>query len=428
MPADDINRSLDAICAKRDGAVLSAASYRHLVDDLTKGRLSDAQAGAFLMAATINGLTDAEAAGLCMAMVASGKRRSWTSMHPLVDKHSTGGVGDKVSLVLAPLAAACGLSVPMFSGRGLGMTGGTIDKLSAISGFRSDLSDERLQAVLDAAGCFIAAGDQLVPADARLYALRDATGTAECPGLIASSIMAKKITAGAASLLVDVKVGAGAFCANLESARALAELMVDIGEAADLSTACVLTTMDFVLGATAGNACEVQEAIAVLQGRGPKEIADLAITQVAVMAAQVRADLPLSVIARRLQDGSAYERFCAMCMAQGADPGPRIARPKASLVVRAAKNGEFTGCRADLLGRAVWHCGAGRARPDAPVDVTAGARILATPGDRISAGEEIVVLEGADRGALESAAALATESVVVDGYRRARVLGWVDAP
>ncbi|MEW6582297.1 MAG: thymidine phosphorylase, partial [Actinomycetota bacterium] len=330
--------AVDVIRAKRDGRELTDGEVRWFVDAYTRGEVADEQAAALLMAIVFRGLTPGELAAWTDAMVRSGRRLDLSGVgRPTVDKHSTGGVGDKVSLPLCPLVAACGAAVPQLSGRGLGHTGGTLDKLEAIPGVRTDLSADAFRAqVRDVGVAIAAAGDDLAPADRRLYALRDVTGTVESIPLIASSVMSKKIAEGTASLVLDVKTGGGAFMRDPADARELARTMVALGAAHGVRTVALVTGMDEPLGLTAGNALEVREAVEVLAGGGPTDVVEvtLALAEEMLALAGVDADP-----AAALRDGRAMDRWRAMVRAQGGDPDAPLPTARVVEVVRASRGG-----------------------------------------------------------------------------------------
>jgi thymidine phosphorylase len=312
-----------------------------------------------------------------------------------VDKHSTGGVGDKVSLILAPLVASCGAAVPQLSGRGLGHTGGTLDKLESIPGWRATLSNADIIRVLATTGCVIcAAGDGLAPADRRLYALRDVTGTVESIPLIASSIMSKKIAEGTGSLVLDVKVGSGAFMPDLAAARELAQTMVDLGNAHGVRTSALLTRMDTPLGNAVGNAVEVQESVATLRGDGPADLVEVTLALATEMLALAGIDADPAVA---LADGRALERYHAMIAAQGGDPTADLPSARHTEIVGAESAGWLRVLDAKAVGVAAWRLGAGRARKEDPVSAAAGIVCLAKPGDKVAAGQPVLELRGDDQ-------------------------------
>jgi len=354
---------------------------------------------ALLMAIYFRGLDQAELRAWTAAMIASGDRLDLSSIEkPTVDKHSTGGVGDKVSLILAPLVASCGAAVPQLSGRGLGHTGGTLDKLESIPGFRAGLTPAETLAVLASAGCVIcAAGSGLAPADRRLYALRDVTGTVESIPLIASSIMSKKIAEGTGALVLDVKVGTGAFMTGLEQARELARTMVALGAEHQVRTRALLTRMDTPLGRAVGNAVEVAEAVQALQGRGPADLIEVTLALAAQMLALAYPDAgppadPPADPAAALTDGRALAAYRAMVRAQGGDPDAPLPRAAHTHLVPAPGPGWLTRLDALAVGTAAWRLGAGRARKEDEVSATAGIICLAKPGDRVQAGQPVLEL------------------------------------
>ncbi|WP_338893101.1 thymidine phosphorylase [Rhodococcus sovatensis] len=386
--------AVSIIAAKRDGHELTPMQIDWVIDAFTKGIVADEQMSALAMAILWRGMTRAELARWTAAMIASGNRMDFTSLpRPTVDKHSTGGVGDKITLPLAPLVAACGAAVPQLSGRGLGHTGGTLDKLESIPGWRADLSSEEIHAILadPAVGAVVcAAGADLAPADKRLYALRDVTGTVESIPLIASSIMSKKIAEGTGALVLDVKVGAGAFMKNIDDAQALAEAMVGLGTDAGVRTVAVLTAMDCPLGLTAGNALEVEESLDVLAGGGPADIVELTLTLARTMlaAAGIEGVDP----ADKLADGTAMDQWRAMIAAQGGDPAAPLPVAKESLLITAESDGVVTALDAMGVGVAAWRLGAGRERQGEAVQAAAGVRLHAKPGDRVTAGAPLATL------------------------------------
>ena len=374
------------IRAKRDGHRLSGDDIRWLFGAYAKGEVADEQMSALLMAIYFQGLDGAELRAWTAEMIASGDRLDLAPIRkPTVDKHSTGGVGDKVSLILAPLVAACGAAVPQLSGRGLGHTGGTLDKLESIPGFRTALSPAETISTLNAVGCVIcAAGSGLAPADRRLYALRDVTGTVESIPLIASSIMSKKIAEGTSALVLDVKVGTGAFMKSHDRARELARTMVALGEEHGVRTKALLTRMDVPLGRAVGNAVEVEESVAALKGVGPPDLMAVTLALAAQMLelAGIEAD-PAAAIA----DGRAHETFRAMVIAQGGDPDAPLPRaPHVRPVLQAPADGWLTRLDALKVGTAAWRLGAGRARKEDAVSAAAGVICLAKPGDQVQQG------------------------------------------
>jgi len=387
-----VTDAVTLIRAKRDGCRLADDEIAWLFEAYARGEVADEQMSALLMAIYFRGLDRAELRTWTAAMLASGDRLDLSSVgRPTVDKHSTGGVGDKVSLILAPLVASCGAAVPQLSGRGLGHTGGTLDKLESIPGFRAGLSPEQTIDVLVRTGCVIcAAGAGLAPADRRLYALRDVTGTVESIPLIASSIMSKKIAEGTSALVLDVKVGTGAFMKSREAARELAQTMVALGEEHQVRTRALLTPMDTPLGRAVGNAVEVEESVAALMGDGPPDLMEvtLALARQMLALAGIGAD-PAAAIA----DGRAHRTFRAMVSAQGGDPDAPL--PQAAHVTRALPapaDGWLARLDALAVGTAAWRLGAGRARKEDAVSAAAGVICLAKPGDRVRAGQPLLEL------------------------------------
>jgi thymidine phosphorylase len=359
------------------------------------GAFAEEQMSALLMAIYLRGMSAAETAAWAGAMISSGTRADLSGLGPCVDKHSTGGVGDKLSLIVVPLVAVFGAVVPQMSGRGLGHTGGTLDKMESIPGWRADLSPAALVGVLRSVGCAItAAGADLAPADRRLYALRDITATVESLPLIASSIMSKKVAEGTQSLLLDVKVGSGAFMKDVAQARALASAMISIGSAHGVRTAALLTSMDTPLGLAAGHAVEVAEALEVLGGGGPSDVRELAVASAAVMLEL--AGLTGVSPAAALDDGRALEVFRAMVRAQGGDPDAPLPTGRLLGVVSASRSGFVQRLDAYAVGMAAWRLGAGRSRPGEAVSAAAGVTCLAKPGAPVVPGQPIVELRGDD--------------------------------
>ncbi len=384
--------AVEVISVKRDKGELSDSQIDWVIDAYTQGRVADEQMSALAMAILLNGMTRREIARWTAAMIASGERMDFSSLsRPTSDKHSTGGVGDKITLPLAPLVAACGVAVPQLSGRGLGHTGGTLDKLESIPGWRAALSNDEMLAQLESVGAVIcAAGDGLAPADKKLYALRDVTGTVEAIPLIASSIMSKKIAEGTGSLVLDVKVGSGAFMKTLDSARELAETMVALGTDAGVHTVALLTDMGTPLGLTAGNAIEVAESVDVLAGGGPADVVELTLALAREMLAGAgRTDVDP---ADRLADGSAMDVWKQMIRAQGGDPDATLPVARESHVVDAPSSGLLTRLDAMAVGLAAWRLGAGRARKEDPVQAGAGVIWHARPGDTVAEGQPLFTL------------------------------------
>jgi thymidine phosphorylase len=388
--------AVDVIVAKRDGHELTDDQIDWVVDAYTRGVVADEQMSALAMAILLNDMTPHEIARWTAAMIASGERMDFSTVgRPTADKHSTGGVGDKITLPLAPVVAACGAAVPQLSGRGLGHTGGTLDKLESIPGWRASLSNEEMLAVLRDVGAVIcAAGDGLAPADKKLYALRDVTGTVEAIPLIASSIMSKKIAEGTGALVLDVKVGSGAFMKDEARARALAERMVALGEDAGVRTRALLTAMDTPLGLTAGNALEVRESVEVLAGGGPADVVELTLVLARTMLelAGVHGPDPEDV----LRDGRAMDSWRRMIAAQGGDPDAPLPVAPEQHVVTAERSGVLTRLDALAVGISAWRLGAGRARKEDPVSAGAGIEMHAKPGDAVVAGQPLLTLHADD--------------------------------
>jgi thymidine phosphorylase len=403
---------VDLIRAKRDGDRLSPGDIRWLIDAYTAGAVADEQMSALLMAIYFRGLDPAELRAWTRAMISSGERLELTGLAaPTVDKHSTGGVGDKVSLILAPLVASCGAAVPQLSGRGLGHTGGTLDKLESIPGWRASLSNADIIRLLADVGCVIcAAGAGLAPADRRLYALRDVTGTVESIPLIASSIMSKKIAEGTGSLVLDVKVGTGAFMPDLASARELAETMVELGNAHGVRTSALLTRMDTPLGRAVGNAVEVTESVATLRGEGPADLVEVTLALATEMLALAGIDAdPTAALA----DGRALERYRAMITAQGGDPAAEMPSAEHTEIVRAEKGGWLQVLNARAVGVAAWRLGAGRARKEDPVSASAGIICMAKPGDEVAVGEPLLELRSDDSARFARALEALTDAIEI---------------
>jgi thymidine phosphorylase len=400
------------IRVKRDGGELSQRQIEDLMRAYLAGEFAEEQMAALLMAIVWRSMTPAELTTWTAAMIASGQRVDLSSLgRPTVDKHSTGGVGDKLSLILVPLVAVFGAAVPQMSGRGLGHTGGTLDKLESIPGWRADLDPaELLRLLAQVGGVITAAGPELDPADRRLYALRDITATVESIPLIASSIMSKKIAEGTRSLLLDVKVGSGAFMTDLGQARQLAQTMTQLGQAHGVRTAAMLTAMDTPLGRAVGNAVEVQEALDVLGGGGPGDVRDLTI-------AEAEAMLQLAGIsgdpAKALADGRAMDKFHEMIQAQGGDLSQPLAQGHTLGTVTAWRDGVIRRLDARAVGMASWRLGAGRSRPGETVSAAAGVICQAKPGEHVVTGQPIVELLGDDPTRLEAALAELTGAIEI---------------
>ncbi|GAA1788717.1 thymidine phosphorylase [Nostocoides veronense] len=384
--------AVDVIIAKRDKRELSDEQIRWVIDAYTRGVVAEEQMSALNMAVLLNGMTRREIATWTDAMIKSGERMDFSSLkNPTADKHSTGGVGDKITLPLAPLVAVFGVAVPQLSGRGLGHTGGTLDKLESIPGWQAGMSNEAMLAQLDDVGAVIcAAGSGLAPADKKLYALRDVTGTVEAIPLIASSIMSKKIAEGTGALVLDVKVGSGAFMKNIEDARELARTMVDLGTDAGVKTVALLTDMSTPLGYTAGNAIEVRESVDVLSGGGPADVVELTVRLAEEMleaAGKVGQDVRAA-----LQDGRALDAWKRMIRAQGGDPDAPMPVAKHNEEILAERDGFVTAMDAYAVGVAAWRLGAGRARKEDPVQAGAGVQMHRKPGDPVRKGETLLTL------------------------------------
>ncbi|MET8854045.1 thymidine phosphorylase [Amycolatopsis sp. NPDC004625] len=382
--------AVDVIRTKRDGGALSDEQIDWVVDAYTRGDVAEEQMSALAMAIFLRGMTSAEISRWTHAMIASGERLSLDVSRPTVDKHSTGGVGDKITLPLAPLVAACGAAVPQLSGRGLGHTGGTLDKLESIPGWRASLSTSEILAQLEDVGAVVcAATSGLAPADKKLYALRDVTSTVESIPLIASSIMSKKIAEGASGLVLDVKFGSGAFMKSLDQARSLAAALTSIGADHGVPTTALLTDMNVPLGRAVGNAVEVAESVDVLRGGGPADVVALTVALAREMLALAGLDVdPAAVLA----SGEAYEVWCRMISAQGGDPSAPLPTPAHVHTVVAPSSGVLASLDAYAVGVAAWRLGAGRARKEDPVQAAAGILCLAKPGDTVSEGEPLLEL------------------------------------
>ncbi len=405
--------AVEIIAAKRDRNVLTDPQIDWVIDAYTRGVVADEQMSALLMAILLNGMGSHEIARWTDAMINSGERMNWSALdRPTVDKHSTGGVGDKITLPLAPLVAACGGAVPQLSGRGLGHTGGTLDKLESIPGWRASISNEEMLAVLQKCGAVIcAAGAGLAPADKKLYALRDVTATVEAIPLIASSIMSKKIAEGTSALVLDVKTGVGAFMADPEKAKELARTMVELGKRAGVNTRALVTAMDVPLGLTAGNALEVRESVEVLAGGGPSDIVELTLILAREMldAAGISGKDP----ERALKDGSAMDVWRTMISAQGGNPDAPLPVAKDQLVVKAQASGTMLSMDAMKVGVAVWRLGAGRSRQGEQVQAGAGIEIHCKPGEVIAAGSPIFTLHTDTPERFARAQEILSDSVII---------------
>ncbi len=404
--------AVELIRAKRDGHRLTDAAIGWLIAAYTDGQIADEQMAAMAMAIYFRGMDDRELATWTRAMIATGSRMDFATLNrPTVDKHSTGGVGDKITLPLVPLVAACGAAVPQLSGRGLGHTGGTLDKLESIPGWRAHLSNAEMLAQLSDLGAVIcAAGSGLAPADQKLYALRDVTATVESIPLIASSIMSKKIAEGAASLVLDVKAGSGAFMKEVDAARELAGRMVELGKAAGVQTVAVLTDMSTPLGRTVGNALEVREAVEVLAGGGPDDVVQLTLALATEMVSLAGLDTDPAQI---LSSGKAMDVWRRMIRAQGGDCDAALPTARFTDDVRASTAGVVTAMDAMAIGVASWRLGAGRARQGDSVQATAGIELLARPGDRVDAGTPLRRLHTDTPGTFAAAREALTDAIVI---------------
>jgi thymidine phosphorylase len=381
----------DLIYAKRDGGVLTEEQIRWFINAFTKNEIPDEQAGSFLMAVFFQGLNKEELNVWTDAMIKSGEILDLSGVgKPTVDKHSTGGVGDKISLPLCPLVASFGAAVPQLSGRGLGTFGGTLDKMESVSGFNITLSNEKMIQQLKDVGVFItAAGAGLAPADRKMYSFRDVIGTVECIPLIASSIMSKKIAEGTQSLVLDVKAGRGAFMKDFSKAKQLAETMVEIGNKAGVKTVALITQMDTPLGNAVGNALEVSESIDVLNGKGPQDVIEitLALAKEMLQLAGINKDP-----ATGLKDGTALQVWKKMIVAQGGNPDIEIPVAKQKENVVATKSGYITDLDAYAIGLSAWRLGAGRAKKEDAVSKTAGIICLAKEGDYVEKDQPVLEL------------------------------------
>ena len=385
--------AVEIIGAKRDKKELTDPQIDWVIDAYTKGVVADEQMSALLMAILLNGMNSREISRWTNSMINSGERMEWSALdRKTVDKHSTGGVGDKITLPLAPLVAACGGAVPQLSGRGLGHTGGTLDKLESIPGWRASLSNSEMLEVIKKCGAVIcAAGAGLAPADKKLYALRDVTGTVQAIPLIASSIMSKKIAEGTSALVLDVKTGSGAFMSDPKKAGELARVMVDLGKQAGVKMRALVTAMDVPLGLTAGNALEVRESIEVLAGGGPSDVVELTLVLAREMlvAAGIK---PLMDPADALKNGAAMDSWRAMISAQGGDVDAPLPVAKEKMVISADADGTLSSMDAMSVGIAAWRLGAGRSKQGEKVSLGAGIEIHAKPGANVKKGDAIFTL------------------------------------
>ena len=406
--------AVEIIAAKRDRNELSDKQIDWTVDAYTRGVIADEQMSALLMAILLNGMNSREISRWTNAMINSGERMNWSALdRPTADKHSTGGVGDKITLPLAPLVAACGGAVPQLSGRGLGHTGGTLDKLESIPGWRASLSnDEMLKVLQDTGAVICAAGAGLAPADKKLYALRDVTATVEAIPLIASSIMSKKIAEGTSALVLDVKTGSGAFMSDPAKAGELARTMVQLGLDAGVKTRALVTAMDVPLGLTAGNALEVRESIEVLAGGGPADVVELTILLAREMidAAGIVGKDP----ADALKDGSAMDHWKRMISAQGGDLDAKLPVAREKHVITADESGIMTKMDAMKIGVSAWRLGAGRSKQGEKVQAGAGVEMHAKPGDYIKKGEPLLTLHTDEPARFDRAIEILTGAIVIE--------------
>ena len=407
--------AVDIIRAKRDGGTLSLEQITWVIDAYARGEVGDEQMAALAMAIYLRGMDSAEIRQWTRAMVNSGDRMDFSGLsQPTVDKHSTGGVGDKITLPLVPLVAAFGVAVPQLSGRGLGHTGGTLDKLESIPGWKADLTNDQVLAQLrEVGGVICAAGSGLAPADKKLYALRDVTGTVDSIPLIASSIMSKKIAEGTGSLVLDVKVGSGAFMRSIPDAQKLAKTMVELGNTAGVRTRALLTDMSAPLGKTVGNALEVRESVEVLAGGGPRDVVELTVALAREMLES--AGVTGVDVAAALKDGRAMDKWREMIQAQGGDPDATLPVAKEKTYIRAQRSGYITEMDALRVGYASWRLGAGRAFQGAPVMKTAGIEINKRVGEAIEAGEPLFTLHTDEPERFERAADMLDGAVSIDG-------------
>jgi thymidine phosphorylase len=406
--------AVEIIGAKRDNNELSDSQIDWVIDAYTKGVVADEQMSALLMAILLNGMNSREISRWTDAMINSGERMEWSMLdRKTVDKHSTGGVGDKITLPLAPLVAACGGAVPQLSGRGLGHTGGTLDKLESIPGWRASLSNAEMLEVIKTCGAVIcAAGAGLAPADKKLYALRDVTGTVQAIPLIASSIMSKKIAEGTSALVLDVKTGSGAFMSDPKKASELARVMVDLGTRAGVKTRALVTAMDVPLGLTAGNALEVRESVEVLAGGGPSDVVELTLVLAREMldAAGIK---ELMDPADALRNGAAMDSWKKMIRAQGGDPDAKLPVAKESAKILADKDGTLSSMDAMSVGIAAWRLGAGRSKQGEQVSLGSGIEIHAKPGAQVKKGDLIYTLHADESARFERAQSALQNSIVI---------------
>ncbi len=414
--------AVQLILQKREKGELSTAGINWLIENYTKGVVADEQMSAMTMAILLNGMNRREITDLTMAMIASGERLDYSKLGvPTADKHSTGGVGDKITLPLAPLVSVFGVAVPQLSGRGLGHTGGTLDKLESVPGWRAALSNQEMFDQLQKVGAVVcAAGSGLAPADKKLYALRDVTGTVEAIPLIASSIMSKKIAEGTGALVLDVKVGSGAFMKDLDRARELAQVMVQIGEDAGVKISALLTDMSTPLGRKIGNALEVEESVEVLAGGGPADVVDLTVMLAEEMLRL--AGKPGEDVRAALHDGRAMDKWNDMISAQGGDPKAELPKAKFSHTVLAEETGSITKLDALAAGIASWRLGAGRARKEDPVQAGAGIVLHKVQGESVDKGEPLLTLYTDEEARFERALESLSGEIVIGSEAKPRQL------
>ena len=396
--------AVEIISAKRDRLELSNEQIDWTISAYTRGVIADEQMSALLMAILLNGMNNREISRWTEAMIASGEKMNWSMLdRPTVDKHSTGGVGDKITLPLAPLVAACGAAVPQLSGRGLGHTGGTLDKLESIKGWKANLSNSEMLKVIQECGAVIcAAGAGLAPADKKLYALRDVTGTVQAIPLIASSIMSKKIAEGTSALVLDVKTGSGAFMSDPKDAALLARTMVDLGKNAGVKTRALVTAMDVPLGLTAGNALEIRETLEVLAGGGPSDVIELTLLLANEMLDAVGIKPKVSP-EEALKNGMAMDVWRKMIAAQGGDNDAPLPVAKETMEIKATSSGRLLTLDALKVGVAAWRLGAGRQKQGEVLQLGAGVEIHAKPGDLVTKDQTILTLHTDDVARFERA-------------------------
>jgi len=420
---------------KRDGGALTAADMGFFVGGYARGAIPNYQMSALLMAIAIRGMTLQETIFLTRAMLASGIIIDLSSVRrPKIDKHSTGGVGDKISLVLAPLVACCNVAVPMIVGRGLGITGGTLDKLESIPGFRTRLGESEFRKIVQKCGCaIIGASERLAPADRKMYALRDVSGSVESIPLITASILSKKLAVGLDGIVFDVKCGKGAFMKDFSSAKKLAQTLVKASNLMKLQAKALITDMNQPLGTAVGNALEVDEAVMTLKGNGPADVLELTLalgTRMLLMSGRFKEKAAArSALLEKIKTGEAFEKFKLMVRLQGGNPGcldraPGIMRPAAVKELRASSTGYVHEIDAELIGRASLAIGAGRSRVEEKIDHAAGICCLKKIGDTVSRGEPLALLYANSRKRLELARPLARQAFKVgsDGVNQPKMI------